>query len=258
MTGHPIREDDLQAYVDHVLDPARRAEVTAYLESHPDVAQRVQGYVSQREELRARFASVIEEPVPPELNLTRMIEVRRRPGMAWWRVAAAAVLLLCVGAGGGWSLHALLRPTPEGIAALAQEAADSYAVYAPDHLRPVEIRAADRSELVAWASRRLRRPMAVPDLSTSGYRFMGGRLVATAHGPAVLFMYDDDHGTRLVMLARLMANEQNAPMSQHDRDAVCGFTWADKGVGYSLVGPVTPETLRPIANEVRRQVDANA
>lgn len=258
MSGHPIREDDLQAYVDDALDPARRVEVAAYLESHPDVAERVRGYLGQREELRARLGTVIEEPVPPELNLTRMIEARRRPPIAWWRNAAAAVLLLCTGAAGGWSLHGVLRPAPEGMAALAREAADSYAVYAPDHMRPVEIKAADQSELVAWATRRLQRPVAVPDLSMSGYRFMGGRIVATAHGPGVLFMYDNDHGTRLVMLSRLMATEKNAPMSQDSRDAMSGFTWADKGIGYSLVGPVAPETLRPIANEVRRQVDANA
>jgi hypothetical protein len=51
----------------------------------------------------------------------------------------------------------------------------------------------------------------VPGLSQSGYRFMGGSVVATAHGAAVLYMYDNDHGTRLVMLTRLMAIDRNTP-----------------------------------------------
>ena len=81
---------------------------------------------------------------------------------------------------------------------------------------------------------------------------MGGRLIATPHGPAAMLMYDD-HGTRLVMLTRPMTADQNAPMSLHSHGAVSGFTWADGGMGYSLVGATEPDLLRPIANEVRRK-----
>jgi anti-sigma factor RsiW len=257
VSTRPITEDDLHAYVDAVLDPARQAEVAAYLEAHPEFAARVQGYIRQRDDMVAALAPIAEEPVPAELNLARLIEARRRPRANWWRAAAAAVLLFGCGGAGGWALRGVAAPAPAsaGIAALAQEAADSYAVYAPDHLRPVEIRAAERAELVDWASQRLNHRVAVPDLSASGYRFMGGRLVPTAHGPAVMFMYDDDHGTRLVMLARPMAIERNTPMSQHRQAGVTGFAWADQGIGYTLVGPTAPDVLHLLANEVRRQID---
>lgn len=56
-------------------------------------------------------------------------------------------------------------------------------------------------------------------------------------------MYDDDRGKRLVLLTRPMEIDQTAPMAQHSRGAVTGFTWADKGMGYSLVGPAAPEIL---------------
>jgi anti-sigma factor RsiW len=258
MTGRPITEEDLQGYVDRLLDPERQAEVADYLDDHADVAQRVQGYRRHDEALREALRPFAEEPVPPELNLARMIETRRRPVAAWWQ-AAAAVVLLCAGGAGGWALHGRMQPPPGsmagGMAALVQEASDSYDVYAPDHMHPVEFKAADRSELLHWASQRLQRPMTVPDLASAGYRFMGGRLLATAHGPAVLFMYDDDHGTRLVMVTRAMAANQRTPMSQHEHNAVAGFAWADNGMGYSLVGPLAPEVLHPIANEVRKQID---
>ena len=81
----------------------------------------------------------------------------------------------------------------------------------------------------------------MPDLSLSGYRFIGGRVTATAHGPAVLFMYDDDHGTRLVLLSRDMAIDKNAPMAQHSHGSIAGFAWADKGIGYSLVGDISSQ-----------------
>jgi anti-sigma factor RsiW len=150
-----------------------------------------------------------------------------------------------------------LQPSPAGLVALSQEAVVSYRVYAPDRVRPVEVRASDSAQLVQWVSDRLQRPVKVPDLAASGYRLMGGRLVATEHGPAAMFMYDDDHGSRIVVLTRPMSSaDQNAPMTPQAHGDVGGFAWADDGVGYSLVGRAAPESLRPIANEVRRQARA--
>jgi anti-sigma factor RsiW len=252
MSGRPITEDDLHAYVDGVLDTARHAEVTTYLGAHPAVAQRIGGFSSQRAMLRAALAPIADEPIPPQLNLARIIEARRRRrAPTWW--AAAAAVLLCIGGLGGWLLRGAGLPASEGIAALAQEAADSYNVYAPDHVQPVEMRASDQTKFAEWVSQRVHRPMTVPDLSASGYRLMGGRLIATSHGPAAMLMYDDDHGTRLVMLTRPMATDQSAPMSLRSHGTVYGLTWADAGMGYSLVGATEPNLLRPIANEVRRK-----
>jgi anti-sigma factor RsiW len=257
MNNGPIIESDLHAFVDEALGPERRIEVAHYLANHPEVAQRVQSYRRQRNELRAALAPVAEEPVPPELSLGRMMKARRTSRAARWQTAAAAVLVLGIGGAGGWTLHSVLQPPRAGIGALAQEATDSYAVYAPDRARPVEIMATDRSELVKWASERLSRPVSVPDLSASNYRFIGGRLIATAHGPAVLFMYDDDHGTRLVLLSRDMAIDKNAPMAQHSLGPITGFAWADKGIGYSLVGHISSQLLHSLADEARRQLGSD-
>jgi len=253
MNQRPITEDDLHGYVDQALSPERRTEVASYLDDHPDVGKRVAGFADQRRLLRAALAPIAEEPVPAALNLSRMIESRRRPGPARW--AAAAVLLLCIGGALGWDLRGSLQPAPGGLAALAQEAADSFDVYAPDHVRPVEMRAADSAELVDWVSSRLHRSVKVPDLSPSGYRLMGGRLIATSHGPAAMFMYDNDRGSRIVMLTRPMnSTDQNAPMTARSKGDVAGFTWADGGTGYSVVGQAPAEVLKPLADEVRKQL----
>lgn len=252
MSHRPITEDDLHAYVDSVLEPERWAEVASYLETHPDVARRVAAFSDQRELLRAALSPVADEPLPAALNLPRIIENRRNRRSPWWW-AVAAMLLLSLGGIGGWIARATMEAPTGGLAALAQEAAYSYDVYAPDHTRPVEIRASDSAQLVQWASNRLHQPVKVPDLAAAGYRLMGGRVVATSHGAAAMFMYDDDHGNRLVVLARPMAADQGRPMTSHSGGDVSGFAWADDGMGYSLVGQSSPETLRPIANEARRQ-----
>ncbi len=259
MSDHPITEDELHAYIDDVLDAARRANVLAYLDAHPEVAERIEAYRTERKQLRSAFASIIDEPLPPELNLRRMIETRmiqtsRRPfGLAPWVMGAVASVLLSVGGVGGWTLRDM-NSSPVGLMALGRDAAASYTVYAGDKLRPVEIRAEDRNMLTTWAAERIGHPVAIPELTASGYRFMGGRVLSTPNGAAALFMYDDDKGRRLVVLTRPMSSAKDSSMTSLSVGGVNGFTWSDSDFGYSMVGAVTPDVLRPLADEVRRQV----
>ncbi len=257
MPGRPITEEDLQGYVDSVLDAARCEDVEAYLKQHPDVALRVRGYERQRDGLRAMLSPIAEEPIPPELSLARLAEIRRHPArLAPWRAVAAAILLFGLGSASGWTIHSMSGSQPTGIAALAQEAAYNYAVYGPDDIHPVEFNATDESQLVNWISHRLNAPITVPDLSASGYHFMGGRLVATEYGPAGLLMYGNGHGLRLVLLVRQMKRDMNTPsMSQSNNDGTTAFTWARDGVGYSVAGAASADVLHPIANEMRRQIN---
>ncbi|MDE1905466.1 MAG: anti-sigma factor [Rhodospirillales bacterium] len=257
-TGRPITEEDLHAYVDEALDITRRDEVEAYLRQHPDVALRVQSYVNQRNVLRAMLAPVAEEPIPPALSLARLAEVRRRPpAIAPWRAVAASILLFSFGAAGGWTMHGMSQVQPTGMQALAQDAAYNYAVYGPDNLHPVEFNAADRGKFVDWISGRLNTPVMVPDLSISGYRFMGGRLVATGHGPAGLLMYSNNDGLRIIMLVQQMNSQKTSKMMQSKDGAVTGFTWTHGGLGYSVAGTSPADTLHPLADEIRRQVNLN-
>jgi anti-sigma factor RsiW len=145
-----------------------------------------------------------------------------------------------------------IEDAPGELAALAQEAETCFEVYAQDRVRPVEIRVSEIEQLVQWLSSRLR-TIKIPDLTAAGYRLLGGRLIATLHGPAAMFMYDDDRGNRLVVLTRSLAMYHDASMTPQWNGEVAGFTWVDHGIGYSLVGPSGLDSLRLIAKEVRRQ-----
>lgn len=257
--GRPVNEDDLQAYVDNALDGRRRAEVDAWLAEHPKVAAQVATDLKVREAVRGALLSIADEPLPAKLSLERLLD-RRERASRWglWRngpmQAAAALLLVVMGGVGGFAIRVAQEPPRSGVAALAQEATDSYAVFARDMGRPVEIRAAQAPQLVKWASRQLDRPVSIPDLSFSGYRFIGGRVVPTPHGPAVLYMFDNGQGTRLTLLSRNMKVERDAPMSVDGRGAVTSVSWAQKGLGFSLVGPLDREVLHPIADAARAQL----
>src|ERR1700731_5312605 len=140
MSSHPVTEDDLHGFVDHLLDSARRREVQTYLDAHPEIAGRIGSFSRQREALRAAAAPIADEPIPPRLNVRHLMEGPRR-AQAWsWRSMAASVLLLVVGGAGGWSLRdtAVVRSEASGIAPLAHEAASTFNVYGADRSHPVE------------------------------------------------------------------------------------------------------------------------
>ncbi len=252
----PIADADLHAFVDDLLDAARRREVQDHLDRHPRAARQVQDLRAQRQALRGLFAGVADEPVPERLDLRRIVAGRRPPARraSHWRIAAALVLTTCLGAGGGWWARSASGEAGAGIASLAHEADETYAVYGVDPTRPVEIPAEHREVLDRWVAQRLQRPVPIPDLRRSGFRFVGGRLVATGHGPAALFIYDGANDTRIALLAREMAVDRDTPVMSKNAGAFGGYSWADKGLGYSLVGSDGARDLHPLADEARRQV----
>lgn len=254
MSGHrAISEEDLHAYVDGQLDPERRAAVEAFLRDSPDAAARVAEDAAQRRALRAALAPAAAEPLPPSLNLSRLVEERLTRRRFPWFAAIAAALALLIGGGGGW----LLKPQPTGLQALVQEAGDSYAVFVPDVNRPVELWADQRALLTRWISRRLDRPIVPPDLSARGYHLLGGRLLASPHGPAALFVYEDDRKTRLTLYVRPMKTGPSAtPIRLVDAKGGDGCAWVEHGIGYMVMAAKPYDELVRLSDEVRKQASA--
>ncbi len=254
MSGHPvISEEDLHAYVDGRLDPERRAVVGAYLRETPDAAARVAEDIAQRQALRAALGPLAAEPLPPSLNLARLVEERLTRRRFPWLATAAAIVALLIGGGGGWLLKS--QP-PAGLQALVQEAGASYAVFVPDVNRPVELWADQKALLTRWISRRLDRPINPPDLSAQGYHLLGGRLLASPHGAAALFVYENDHKTRLTLYVRPMKAGQTAPMRLVDATSGDGCAWIEHGIGYMVMAAEPYDELQRLADEVRKQASA--
>lgn len=256
MNGRPITEDDLQAFVDDALSPERRGLVSEYLLTNVDAAARVAAYREQAAVLQQSLDPVADEPVPSRLNLENIAAAHRattsRPNRL--RLAAAATVLLAVGATGGWLTKGYMLPPTEGVAALALEASASYGAFAADRLRPVEVRADGSDTLQQLASTTLGSSVIIPDLGASGYRLMGGRVIPTTHGAGFMLMYDDDKGNRLVMLSRRMLVDQNRPMVASTAGDINGWSWAKEGMGHSIVGSIPAEILHPVADVVRSQI----
>jgi len=255
-SDRPISVDELQAYVDDRLDADGRRRVEHYLYTEPEAARQVAAYRTQRAGLREALAGGAAEPIPPELNLNRLLEARLQRRPPWWRAAAA--ILLCLGLGGAAGWYLATSPTPGridlAVSLLQQQALATHAVYAADSRHPIEVTAAESDHLTKWLSNRLRRSVTPPDLSTLGYRLLGGRLLATEHGgAAALFVYDDVQGNRLSVLLRPMAPELSAARTDIAQGQLNGCTWIGGGMGYAVVGAAPDGTLDQIADQISRQ-----
>ncbi|MDH3918169.1 MAG: anti-sigma factor [Rhodospirillales bacterium] len=258
MTAGPqeISEQDLQAYVDGWLDPARLAAVEAYLAEHPDEAARLAAYRRQNEALRGAFAEPRGEDVPERLLLAAR---RRSPGrpLAWLARAAAALALVAVGFGAGWGLRGGLETS--GLARgdgafLVQQAAAAHRVFSVEVRHPVEVRA-EEAHLVAWLSKRVGVPLKAPDLSGHGFRLVGGRLLPAAEGTAAQLMYEDEAGRRVT--AYMTANTSGGETAfrfAEDR-GLAAFYWLEGPLGYALVGALTRAELIALAKSVYRQLE---
>ena len=250
--GQPISEEELHAYIDNQLEPARQPHVAQYLQDHPEVAHRAAAYRAQREALRAAFGPVAAEPIPPRLDLQLLIQQRLGRRRTPWRAAAAVLLAFVLGGAGGWFLLERSPPPNASITLLTQEAVANHVVYTADRRRPTELGAEQRDDLARWVSNRLNYKVAPPDLTADGYSYMGGRLAATPDGPAGLFMYEDRAGVRLTVFVLPLSAARSMPIQHVDFANVDGCAWIDKGIGYTVVGRLPLAELRRLAEQVSR------
>lgn len=246
--GGPIEEADLHAYVDDRLDVERRRAVEAHLASDAGARARVAAWSEQNRLLGALYDHVLDEPVPPHLS-EAIAEARGRTARpAWWLQAVAAVVLLALGAAGGWFGAHWFEPPPTRLeVALPREALLAHRVFVVEKRHPVEVAANERDHLVTWLSRRMGAKVSAPDLSSIGWNLVGGRLLSALDGPACQLMYEDRAGRRItVYMTRNPANRETAFLFRME-GAVRSFFWLDGPLGYAITGEIDRAELMPIA-----------
>ncbi|HEX6827746.1 MAG TPA: anti-sigma factor [Burkholderiales bacterium] len=244
-----INDDDLHAYADGELDPARAAEVEARLADDPDAARRVAEWRRQKEALHALYDAVLAEPVPPRLLLER--PRTRRPLLR----IAAVLAWIALGGVAGWALRGTgAGPAPHA-SPLAHQAAVAHAVYVPEVKHPVEVGADQEQHLVTWLSKRLGAQVKAPHLNELGYSLVGGRLLPAAEGPAAQFMYQDREGRRITLYVRTTAQENRETAFRYAHESgVAVFYWIEGSLGYALSANLEKEELLRVAQSVYHQL----
>ncbi|CAK0745979.1 Anti-sigma factor [Azospirillaceae bacterium] len=261
-----MRDGDLHAYVDGQLDPARRIEVEAWLTEDVEAARRVQAYRDQAEALHALFDSVLIEQAPAEINALQSKLAARLPTndnhipwfQAHWLRAAAMVALVTAAGVGGWygrdGMGGRSVATGSGshlpvLVAFAEEAANAHNFYANSRFE-VEMGADDQDALNGWLSERLGRPVFGPELTSAGFRLIGGRSLPTDTGVGVLYMYESDRGERLTLFVGAPQTGESAAVSYVQRNDIGLLYWAEGSLSYALAGRFKREQLTRFAQAV--------
>ncbi len=269
--GTPISEDELHALLDGRLSADQRESVQARLAADPAASATLHAWRAQRDALRNLHQSVMEEAIPPALlNAARQATSAQQQVTQWWRwggMAAGVALAF----GMGWLAHSQLaqygmtagsmaraQPSRE----FARQASVAHAVYSPEVRHPVEVAAAQQEHLVQWLSKRLGRPLKVPNLAPQGYELVGGRLLPGDGGARAQFMFQNSGGERITLYVGAVtgkggdASAKETAFSFSSDGPVPGFYWVDQGFGYALAGKLPRETLVTLAETVYGQLEA--
>ncbi|MBV9243359.1 MAG: hypothetical protein JO366_00935 [Methylobacteriaceae bacterium] len=282
----PIGEADLHAFADGFATAERRAEIIAFLESEPEVARRVADWCTQNEAIRRALGKAMAEPLPAALAATpsrvtcdaqeplkavvhasrhapasdRIERTRQRRSAGLTSVVGAAILF---GLATGWiGAHALApwgAPAPrtmlrsgalDPVGTFAVRAIEAHETFASDPLYPVEISAQDKPRLGQWLAARLGADVIVPDLGRAGYNLLGGRLIATNLGPAVLLLFENGGGERLGLTFARTAPPDDRLLRYQGTATIGTVVWSDANHLFALSGPPDGARLAALARRV--------
>ena len=229
-------EHDLQAYVDGQLDDDARAAVERYLALHPESAEQVKQWQQDAQRLRAALESVRMPGANPVLDPAAIRA--RRAERTRMRFAMAASFVLCIGLGtfGGWQARGWNAAPP--IAPMS-DAVEAYRMMVVDQIAKVDYRPTGAGDLQGWLTRRVGASAKLPDLSTAGFRPVGGRLFTTDSGAtAAMVLYEDDAGRTLSFYLRPAESEHRLlPAGQRVDGTLLARYGSVNGINFAVVGP---------------------
>ncbi len=289
----PIPDDELHALVDGRVPDSYLPALQARLAQDPAGQARVSQWQQQRALLRGLHPQLANVAPPAELLVAaQALESRQTAALHWQRLGGmAAGLVLAFGLGWlgrgldhGIGLQADLlasnatahasKATP-GVREFVHQASVAHAVFTPEVRHPVEVTAADQAHLVQWLSKRLGKPLQLPQLQGLGYELIGGRLLpgdsnelaSGAGSTRAQFMFQNAAGTRITLYLGALAPTPPAGTSSNpkqrlrdetafnlaDNSGLPSFYWVDQGFGYALSGEVPRSELMAIAKSVYQQ-----
>ncbi len=259
MNPLPVTDADLNAYADGQLAPSRVTAVEDALARDPALAARVADTKRRNADLRDALDPWLADPIPERLitAATGSAKRVRRPALRWLALPVAAAAALLVGLGVGWHARDIDLERAGTPTTFTRQAALTHALYASDVNRPVEVWAPEEKRLVAWLSKRLGFAVSAPDLSSTGFALVGGRLVAGHKEPTALLMYENGDRQRLSLQVRKQPVEGGEVAFRYAVENGVGvFYWIEDDCSYALSGNIDRAQLLAIGRIVYGQLAA--
>ncbi len=257
-----ITADALHAFADGQLGEAERAAVESYLADHPAAAADVAGWIRQNEAIAALFPPLEAETVPDRLKPSAIAATVRRNRSLGLRNIAAALVVVAAAGSAGWYMRGALwqeEPLPEH---LIDNAVAAHAVYVQEKTHAVEA-PADSPNLMRWLSNRIATPIDAPNLSASGFSFLGGRLLPGesgehAHGPAAQLMYENASAERVTLYITAALPDKKEVWKYENRDGFDAYYWADADVTCTIVADLPESEVKLLGKTIFEQLTRKA
>lgn len=272
-THVPLTDDELHALADDQVPAAALAGLRVRLAHDPAAQQRLAQWQLQRARLQGLHRDVLQQAVPQALEQAASRVASIHTASSRWRQLGGMAASVALAFGLGWLSHTGWQSGATGAAGAAalaraqmeqtfvQQAGLAHAVYTPEVKHPVEVTAQDQSHLVQWLSKRLGRPLKVPDLSASGFNLVGGRLLPGELGARAQFMYQNRDALRVTLYLGALEPSPSSGLSGKETSfrfetqaAVPSFYWVDQGFGYALSGRLAQSELLQLAQAVYHQL----
>ena len=254
-----VNEALLHGYADGKLTDAERAVVERYLAQHPDKAAEVANWQRQNEALQALFAPVAGEPVPARLDPHQIARrIAANGNFRWPQLAAAAVVVMALGASIGWFGRDVVLPAEPASEIIIDSAVTAHALFVNEKRHAVEVAATEKDHLLSWLSNRIARPLDSPDLSSEGFALVGGRLLpASAYsgaGPAAQLMYENAAAERITVYITAALPDRATAYEFTTRDRLGAFYWSNASITCTVVGDLPDEQMQIVAKKVYQQL----
>ena len=235
----------LMAYADGELDEAAAREVEQRIACDPRARAQVDLYRGTASLLRsacgeASYAQAAARPPPPP----------PRPGLSRGRAALALAASIGLGVLGFGVGRALPGPgNPDFLA----EAAEYHTVISRETTHLAETPASRPDEATAWLGARIARKLVVPDLTRTGLRFAGARLLVIDGQPVADLLYTRERGQPVALCIARMSGDAR-PIRLVRRDGMQLASWQDGSFVYVVVGDLDRRAAREIAGQAVMQL----
>lgn len=261
--------DKMSAYLDGELSDAETQEIEAWIETDPDAQAQFDRLIQADTLARDVFEAQLNDPVPfalaQSIKATPMPEARplttgttTTPAPAntnrplWASLAAGLAMLMIGGLGGYWIKG---QTAPVQTAGWLQDIADYHAVYASQGRHLVEVSADEADHIETWLGNTIGASFTIPDLSTHGLTFEGGRLLVANGAPVAQLMYRDAAGDVIALC--LQRNGTNTASDGFKTQTINAFefiSWRSTDAAYVVIGPQNTTTLQGIAETAALEI----
>ncbi|MBX7197888.1 MAG: hypothetical protein K1X51_00760 [Rhodospirillaceae bacterium] len=228
MTGfEPLPEEDIHAFIDGELAPARARAVADRIAADPALAAKVAAYQTDKSLIASHYGPLLARPVP----LAVQRAVRRRPRRVnFTRLAMAASILIAVVAGFGYRI---LLPGGDVIG-------NAVAVHSGEVTgRTIVADAARISETLGLT-------LKLPDLSKAGYTLSEVAVVPGDRGKAVKIAYRSVAGEPFTLYLENSPGRERFEITKRGDVLVC--LWQDDVLSTVMVGKMPAAEMLRVAS----------